>query len=76
MSSNLLQLPSDRLAPLAAHNKYQDVDRLYDPLRHSFDPLQPHVVSGEATLRSHVSHHQMHLTQQQRNKLVTIGAFT
>jgi len=69
--SNLSQLSPDRLAPLAGHNRYQDVDRLYDPLRHSFDPLQPHVMSAESALRSQVSHHQARLTPQQRSALVS-----
>lgn len=70
MTSNLSRLSSDRLAPLAGHNKYQEVDKLYDPLRQSFDPYQPHAVNGGATMRSHVSHHQLNLTPQQRLQLV------
>jgi hypothetical protein len=64
-------LPSERLVPLGGHNRFQEVDRLYDPLRHSFDPSQQHTVNGTSAINSHVSRQTMHLTPQQMVTLLS-----
>jgi hypothetical protein len=63
-------LPPDRLAPLNAHNKYQDVDRLYDPLREISSPAHQQRVNGGMARGSKVSSQVHQLSQQEMNALV------
>ena len=66
-------LSPDRLAPLSGHNRFQEVDRLYDPLRDVANPNHRSLLNGGMTKGSRVSQHVHHLNQQEMQTLVTVS---